>query len=210
MRLLLSLVCAIFISLALFFGMNEMITHNNVKKEENKSSNHLVYLMEKKKVNIEKKERVKPKKKKVEKIKPKKVKQVKMKIKTKVNKQVKLETFKVTKVLDISSISSLSGAKIEIAPTLLDASMLTPINRIKPRYPRRAKIRKIEGYVNLKFTIDENGYVKDIVVLDSKPKDTFDESAIKALKKSRFKPILEDGVAISKDATITINYRLSK
>lgn len=86
--------------------------------------------------------------------------------------------------------------------------MLTTLNRVNPRYPRRAKIRREEGFVQLAFKIDSKGFVLDVKVIDSKPKGVFEEESINAIKKWRFKPSKDDIEGTFKNATITFNFRL--
>lgn len=51
---------------------------------------------------------------------------------------------------------------------------------------------KIQRLV-LEFTVTRFGTVKDIVVLESEPPGVFDESAIQAAGKFKYKPTVEDG-----------------
>lgn len=83
-----------------------------------------------------------------------------------------------------------------------------PVVRIPPMYPRRAAIAKIEGWVELEFTITETGSVEEVTVLKSKPPRIFDREAIRALYKWKFKPKIEDGVAMRRRATQTIDFKL--
>jgi len=204
MRLFLSFVLAIFISLGIFFGMQEMISSNKELKDDNKPPVQLNYLRDKQDDQIKKKTRIKPKKP-VEKIEPKKVHLIKTKIDTKITKNVKIKPFSVTKNIDISTVSSLNGAQIAVEQGLFDAKNLQTISRVNPRYPRKAKIRKKQGYVQLQFHITQNGDVIDPIVIKSDPKGYFEDAAINAIKKWRFNPS-----SASKDATITFNFRLAR
>jgi len=60
-------------------------------------------------------------------------------------------------------------------------------------YPRNALSRGIEGYVDLRFDINAIGQTENIVVLASVPQGVFEKSAIKAAKKWRFQPSMNDG-----------------
>jgi len=204
MRLFLSFVLAIFISLGIFFGMQEMISSNKELKDDNKPPVQLNYLRDKQDDQIKKRTRIKPKKP-VEKIEPKKVHLIKTKIDTKITKNVKIKPFSVTKNIDISTVSSLNGAQIAVEQGLFDAKNLQTISRVNPRYPRKAKIRKKQGYVQLQFHITQNGDVIDPIVIKSDPKGYFEDAAINAIKKWRFNPS-----SASKDATITFNFRLAR
>ena len=81
-----------------------------------------------------------------------------------------------------------------------------PIVRINPRYPRRALLEGIEGWVRLEFTILEDGSVKDVIVAESQPAQIFDRSAILAVMKWKFKPRIIDGKPVPRRATSTVEF----
>jgi TonB family protein len=64
---------------------------------------------------------------------------------------------------------------------------LIPIVRINPNYPPSALAAKLEGEVNLQFTIAANGTTKDIVVVESTAPE-FEAPAITALQRWRYAP----------------------
>ena len=204
MRLLIALILSAVISVAIFFAMNLMTTSKNSKLQEKSETLHLVYLREKNETKIERKKRVKPKE--PPKKKPPKKIEIKTKVNTQINKNIKVKAFKVqSKQVDISALSSLSGAQIEMNAGLVDANSLTAISKVNPRFPRRAKIRKQSGYVKLGFLIDTTGKVSNVKVLESKPKGVFDKNSIYAIKKWKF-----ERNEFDRNATITFNFRLQR
>lgn len=70
------------------------------------------------------------------------------------------------------------------------------ILRPAPRYPQVLAAKGIEGYVRVKYTVTENGTTKDVVVMNSSHSG-FERNAVKAVKKFKFKPRIEDGVAVA-------------
>ena len=181
MRILISIVLSLIISIAMFVLMQKMTsTQSDAIKKESKPI-QLNYLRDKVDTNIERKQRVKPKEP-VKKVEPKNIK-LNTNLNQKLNKNVKVQPLNVTQNIDISSISSLSGAKINFGANLLDANMLTALKRVNPRYPRRAKIRRQEGFVQLTFAIDSSGFVSGVQVVDSDPKGVFEDEAVKAIKR---------------------------
>lgn len=83
------------------------------------------------------------------------------------------------------------SAKLQESPS--SNQELLPLLRFDPSYPRKAAIKGIEGYVKLKFSVNEQGYVENIEVLEEKPRRTFAKSAVRALKKWRYKPQVVNG-----------------
>jgi len=80
--------------------------------------------------------------------------------------------------------------------------------RIPPIYPRRAKMLKKEGYVKLKLFISPSGLVKRAEVLDAKPKNLFEKSALQSVYGWKFKPKYVDGKAVDQIATQVLEFKL--
>jgi protein TonB len=85
---------------------------------------------------------------------------------------------------------------------------IIPIVRINPIYPREAAIAGTEGWVKLEFTITETGTVKSPKVIDAQPPRIFNREAVRAILKWKFKPRVVDGVAVERQATQTIDFKL--
>lgn len=85
---------------------------------------------------------------------------------------------------------------------------VVPVLVFSPAYPREAVIEGIEGWVRVEFTIAANGTVRDARVVDAEPARIFDREAIRAILKWKFKPEVDDGVAVARRATQTIEFRL--
>ncbi len=85
-----------------------------------------------------------------------------------------------------------------------------PLVRIPPRYPMRASRRRIEGWVKVEFTITETGTVKNAIVVESQPGDIFNNSALDALRKWKFKPKVIDGETFEQRAVQILQFKLAK
>ena len=83
-----------------------------------------------------------------------------------------------------------------------------PLVQIKPRYPRQAKSRGIEGWVKVKITIAKDGTVKEVNVLEAKPRGMFERAALRAVKRWKFKPEIVNGVAVENQSVQTISFKL--
>ena len=77
------------------------------------------------------------------------------------------------------------------------ASEYLPIVKANPKYPRRAQLRGIEGYVVLEYVVDETGRVVNPRVLEAKPRRTFDKAAIEATHLYRYLPAVKEGQPIA-------------
>lgn len=86
---------------------------------------------------------------------------------------------------------------------------LTVISRIPPVYPFRAKTQAIEGWVSVEFTVNEQGRVEDIKILDAQPEKIFDDSVIQCLAAWRFKPGRVNRKLVKTRARTRIRFKLN-
>lgn len=68
-----------------------------------------------------------------------------------------------------------------------------PIVRVAAVYPRRALQRGIEGYVDVEFTVSKLGSVTNPKVIQASPEGIFDQAAIDATLKYKYKPRVVNG-----------------
>lgn len=71
-----------------------------------------------------------------------------------------------------------------------------PLVRVPPEYPQRAAQRGIEGWVELEFTISRAGTVKAPRVIGYEPSTVFNKAALRAIKKWKYNPKIEEGKAV--------------
>lgn len=83
-----------------------------------------------------------------------------------------------------------------------------PIVRIEPQYPRDALLRRIEGWVQLRFTINPDGSVSDPVVIAAEPPRIFNREAQRAILRWKFRPRIVDGQAVSRQAEQIIEFKI--
>jgi len=91
-----------------------------------------------------------------------------------------------------------------------DEAEAVAVFKMEPKYPRKAAKSRIEGWVKVEFTITERGTVTNAVIVDSRPRRTFDRSAIQSIRKWRFKPKVIDGRPVPRKATQVIKFKLAK
>jgi protein TonB len=71
-----------------------------------------------------------------------------------------------------------------------------PIVKIKPQYPMVARTRGIEGHCTVRYTVTTSGTVKDVVVIDAKPRGIFDRVSVQAALKFKYRPRVINGEAV--------------
>lgn len=85
-----------------------------------------------------------------------------------------------------------------------------PIVRIEPQYPRQALIQGISGWVEVEFTIEPDGSVSKPRIIASEPSRIFDRNAIRAIYKWKFKPRVVGGKAVARRATQRLEFNLQQ
>jgi protein TonB len=85
-----------------------------------------------------------------------------------------------------------------------------PLVRIPPRYPMRAANRGIEGWVKVEFTITEQGTVKDAMVADAQPGTIFNRAALQAIARWKFKAKIIGSEAFEQRAVQVLQFKLKK
>ncbi|MDQ3230971.1 MAG: TonB family protein [Pseudobdellovibrionaceae bacterium] len=63
-----------------------------------------------------------------------------------------------------------------------------PIEQVKPKMPREAALKGIEGFITFTFDIDEDGRVENIRVAEAENRSVFEEEARRAVRKFRYRP----------------------
>ena len=66
-----------------------------------------------------------------------------------------------------------------------------PVYRTPTAYPPELYRQKIEGDVEISYSLDQNGAITDARVLTSTPARVFDQAALDSFKKWRFTPMLD-------------------
>jgi periplasmic protein TonB len=84
-----------------------------------------------------------------------------------------------------------------------------PIVRIEPHYPRDALLRNIEGWVQLRFTINPDGSVANPEVIAAEPPRIFNREAMRAILRWKFRPRIVDGKPVSRQAEQIIEFKIS-
>ncbi|HWA86476.1 MAG TPA: energy transducer TonB [Opitutus sp.] len=80
-----------------------------------------------------------------------------------------------------------------------------PIRTVAPDYPQEMRSRGVSAIVMVKCAIDAQGNVDETIVSKSS-NENFDNSALAAVKKWKFKPAREDGNPVAMTVTIPIKF----
>jgi protein TonB len=90
-----------------------------------------------------------------------------------------------------------------IARAVTEAAV--PVRMAAPEYPYELKRDGISGVVTVVFCVDEKGNVVDPVVQKSSNKG-FEEAALAAISRWKFKPALQDGTPVRSKVAIPLQF----
>jgi protein TonB len=83
-----------------------------------------------------------------------------------------------------------------------------PLVRVEPQYPQQARHRKLEGWVQVRFTISTAGSVRDAAVVKSSD-SLFERSAIQAVNKWKYQPQMQEGKATeAPDQQVVLRFKM--
>jgi protein TonB len=87
---------------------------------------------------------------------------------------------------------------------------VVPLVRVDPQYPPRAKQRRIEGWVDVEFTIGPAGTVQNPKVIGANPAGIFEEATLRAVRRYRYNSKIVDGVAVARHGIqLRIRFKLA-
>jgi protein TonB len=78
----------------------------------------------------------------------------------------------------------------------------------RPAYPYRARRRNIEGWVKIRFLVDQDGRVHDLTILAASPGGIFDAAVRNAVQRWRFRPGKKAGRPVDVWVETTIQFEL--
>jgi protein TonB len=85
-----------------------------------------------------------------------------------------------------------------------------PVSRPRPVFPYHARRRGIEGYVDIQFTVNAQGTVEDAQTLAASPSGIFENEALRAIRRWRFKPGIRNGKPVASRIQIRIRFTLDE
>jgi protein TonB len=87
---------------------------------------------------------------------------------------------------------------------------VVPLVRVDPVYPPQARQRRIEGWVDVEFTIGPAGTVEDVKVIGSNPRGVFEQATLRAVRRYRYNAKIVDDVAVARHGIqLRISFKLA-
>jgi protein TonB len=78
----------------------------------------------------------------------------------------------------------------------------------EPVYPLVALRNRIEGWVEVDFTVTESGVVRDVEIVAAEPRGVFDAAASAAVGQWRFRPRVVNGRPVPQRSSVTLRFNV--
>jgi TonB family protein len=96
------------------------------------------------------------------------------------------------------------------ANEFVTASTLELTKYVPPEFPHVARQRSIGGWVDLQFVVRTDGSVADISIVGAEPVGIFEQAAMEAVRKWRYRPVIRDGHPIDQRARLRMRFALQQ
>jgi TonB family protein len=107
---------------------------------------------------------------------------------------------------DIKAAEDAAKRASEVVP----ATSLERTHYVPPEFPASARERAMSGWVDVQFLVLRDGSVSDISVVAADPAGQFEQSATDAVRKWKYRPILQDGQPINQRARVRVRFALEQ
>jgi len=96
-----------------------------------------------------------------------------------------------------------------VATTPLPDRDLEPVATPEPAYPPAAFRNGLEGWVEVDFTVTEQGTVRDVEVVSAEPGGVFDAAAVAAVAAWRYRPRVVNGRPVMQRSSVTLSFNVA-
>ena len=96
-----------------------------------------------------------------------------------------------------------------VATAPLPDSDLEPVSTPDPAYPPAAFRNGVEGWVEVDYTVTEQGTVRDIEVVSAEPGGVFDAAAVAAVAAWRYRPRVVNGRPVMQRSSVTLSFNVA-
>jgi TonB family protein len=96
------------------------------------------------------------------------------------------------------------------AAEVVSAANLELAKYVAPGFPMSARQRGLSGWVDVQLLVKSDGTVSDVIITGAEPVGVFEQAAVDAVRKWRYKPVERDGHAIDQRARLRMKFALDK
>jgi protein TonB len=81
--------------------------------------------------------------------------------------------------------------------------------KMPPQYPFKAREKGIEGVVQVKILVKEDGTVGEVLIMDARPPDTFEDAVLMSVPRWRFEPGVVGGKKVTSWVVTALHFKLN-
>lgn len=89
-------------------------------------------------------------------------------------------------------------------------NMPKSLKSVRPVYPEYARNMRIEGFVQVRFVLDDKGKIVNPKVVKAEPVDVFENAALNAVNQWKFQPAKKDGKNVNVAMVVKLNFKLDE
>jgi protein TonB len=92
----------------------------------------------------------------------------------------------------------------------VSASTLTRTRYVPPQFPTSAREKGMEGWVDVQFLVNADGTVSEAAIVGAQPVGIFEQSALEAVRRWRYQPVLRDGAPVTQRARVRVRFAVQR
>jgi TonB family protein len=96
------------------------------------------------------------------------------------------------------------------AAEIMNAGNLELAHYAPPTFPAGALQRRLSGWVDVQFVVKPDGLVSDVIITGAEPVGIFEQAAVDAVRKWRYRPVQRDGHAVDQRARLRMKFALDQ
>ena len=108
-----------------------------------------------------------------------------------------------------ASVSAAENAAQQ-ANAYVNESTLTRTRYVAPKFPEEARLRGIEGWVELHFVVGTDGTVGERAGVGAQPVGVFEQAARDAVRRWHYQPLLRSGAPVSQRARLRLRFTVQR
>jgi TonB family protein len=89
-------------------------------------------------------------------------------------------------------------------------SSLTRTRYVTPEFPRAAREKGITGWVDVQFVVGPDGAVADANIVGAQPVGIFEQAALDAVRRWRYRPVLQGGQVVSQRTRVRVRFAMQR
>jgi TonB family protein len=102
------------------------------------------------------------------------------------------------------------GSAAVTAGNTVPASSLERTQYTAPRYPTKAREDGTRGWVDIEFVVMPDGTVSNVTATQAEPVGVFEQSAINAVRRWRYRPVINNGAPVEQRVKLRLRFELQE